>query len=160
MFQRAQLFERFRLLERRLRQRGEAEQKLPAIGVEAEVLVSDVVSGFSRTIAMKGNWRAREIQRVVVGVYHHLDDVRARVILLTPNGVRSVAISSVGSACRASTILVMASGFDEWLVSLNIHNDGAVQFASDLRDLVGAVFCVAAVIRATPPKRRTASATR
>src|SRR5512143_3504964 len=65
-FQRPQLLELLGLLERRRRELGEAEQKVAAIDVQADVLVAEDAG--RRAVAVMGQRAAREEQRVAVAI--------------------------------------------------------------------------------------------
>ena len=73
----AELFQAFRALQRR---RGQAMERVEGdapVCVESDVLVTDDAG----VVAVIGNGEARKIERMVIGVAHHLHDVRIVYVL-------------------------------------------------------------------------------
>ena len=136
VLERAQLFERLRLLHRGRRQRGEPQQAFTPIHVQPDVTPRR--RGRGRP-ARERNRRAREIQREPVAIDDHLGDVR--VIQLGRRrrcGVAACSSSATGQSANGATASSIIAGSISGSSPCTLTIRVAGQSGGDLRDAVGA----------------------
>ena len=136
MLERAQLFECFGLLHRRRRQRGEPQQALAAIDVQADVPPRRrrLAAG-----AHERNRRARKIHREAVAVDDDFGDVRI-VRVRRGSSMRRAQRGhhqrAVGAQRRDG--LVDHLRLDQRFVALHVDDRSAAQIGGDFGEAIGA----------------------
>ena len=147
----AQLLQRLGLFQRTGRQLGETAQEARAVTVDADVAQRRARArgggGGRGRIAPPGDGRAREVQRAVPGVQHHLDHVRVGEmgrILQRVGGRADDAVGAFGELVRAS---VDQGGVDQGLVALHV-DDGVLAVQPQQRAGLGEAVAAGGVVRA------------
>ena len=136
--QRAQLLELLRLLERRRREPGEAEQEVAPVRVQPDVLVAERAAGAS-AVAMVGQRAAREVERVAVAVGDHLHHVRVRrAPRACGSAVLIVAIGSAAVGAQRRDRRLDHRRVEQRQVALHVDDHVGVERARHLGDAVGA----------------------
>ena len=142
MLERPQLLEQLHLFQRRRRQRGESQQELAAVHVEADVLErarSDRCAGITAPgITAREKYSAMPWQSTTTfttcGLASSAGSSMAR---------RKVLIGSSASAANGATASSIICGSIERLVTLDVHDEVAGERLGDFRQPLGsrAVVC-------------------
>ena len=118
IFQRPQLFERFRLLQGSRLHRRVFQQKITPISVKAQVFIGLNQAWFTG----KGNQRTREIQSIAFLIHHHFDHAVLRRFFRQQGRAQGSHLQSRSlykSCCQGFNNL----RFHEGLITLNIDDN-------------------------------------
>ena len=166
MMQRAELLERLRLLERRRGQRGEAQQRLPPVGVQPDVLAGEArarrrlrrsrAAAGPRCRARTGSGCARSTARRRARRSPPSRRPRRASPPRRSRGSDTVDIGSPGSASRGATAPSMKAGSSMGSSPCTFTTISASVAAAASASRSVPVACAREVIATSPPNARTA----